>query len=98
MVDDGHITSGQKVESEQEVELGSETFRPVPSDPLPPIVLDSVKEQFSKERRQLVTECLTHEATFVWEGHRNISHLNYSSSSDRLLTKTNLKEGADTVN
>lgn len=46
MVGDGHITSGQKVESEQEVELGSETFRPVPSDPLPPIVLDIVKEQF----------------------------------------------------
>lgn len=65
MVGDDHITSSQKVESEQEVELGSESPDLAPSDPLPPIVFDIVKEQFSKERHQLVTKCPTHEATFV---------------------------------
>lgn len=98
MVGDGHIASGQELESEQEVELGSKTPRPAPRDPLPPIVLDIVQVQFSKERHQLVTKCLTHEAMFVWEGPGDISHPNYSSSSDRLLTKTNLKEEAGTGN
>lgn len=98
MVGDGHITSGQKVENEQEAELGSETPRPAPSDPLPPKVLDIIKVQFSKERHQLVTKCPTHEVMFVWEGPGDISHPNYSSSSDGLLTKTNLKEEAGTGN